>query len=146
MGIDEDFGKEKLKDESAENSEFNPDEEIQKYEREKKELVQESKDKTIFNEEISYPDKRFLLENVPVDSNFMKSYDNYLDDLADHYARELPEDIVTFSIVIEKYQNELNSQKTALHEEYSMEVNLTLFPLEINDIQKLTTLINRKKR
>ncbi len=122
-----------------------PETKMKKYEEEQEKLVEESKDKTIFDKELSYPDKRFLLENVPADSKFMKSYEDYLDQISDYYARELPNDIVTFQIVIEEYQNKLDAQNNMPEDEHHTDINLTLFPLEVNDIQRITALVNRKK-
>ena len=121
-----------------------PEKKLKMYKEEQEKLVEESKEKTIFDEELSYPDKRFILEKVPKDSKFMKSYENYLDQIAEYYARKLPDNIVTFQIVIEQYHNKLNTQNSMPDEQYT-EINLTLFPLEVSDIHRITTLVNRKK-
>ncbi len=122
----------------------NPEMKLKKYKEEQEKLVEESKDKTIFDEELSYPDKRFILENVPRDSKFWKSYEDYLDQIAEYYATKLPNEFVTFQIVIEEYHIELQDQNDTSDEE-SVEIDLTLFPLEVNDIQRITALVNRKK-
>ena len=124
----------------------NPEMKLKKYKEEQEKLVEESKDKTIFDEELSYPDKRFILENVPRDSKFWKSYEDYLDQIAEYYAIKLPNEFVTFQIVIEKYHIELKDQnQNNTSDEESVEIDLTLFPLEVNDIQRITAMVNRKK-
>ena len=121
-----------------------PEMKLKKYKEEQEKLVEESEDKTIFDKELSYPDKRFILERVPRDSKFWKSYEDYLDQIAEYYATKLPNEFVTFQIVIEQYHNKLNTQNSMPDEQYT-EINLTLFPLEVSDIQRITTLVNRKK-
>jgi hypothetical protein len=123
-----------------------PEMKLKKYKEEQDKLVEKSKEKTIFDEELSYPDKRFVLEKVPRDSKFWKSYEDYLDQIAEYYATKLPNEFVTFQIVIEEYHIELKDQNQNDNSvEESVEIDLTLFPLEVNDIQRITALVNRKK-
>jgi hypothetical protein len=122
-----------------------PEMKLKKYKEEQEKLVEESEDKTIFDKELSYPDKRFILEKVSRDSKFWKSYEDYLDQIAEYYAINLPNEFVTFQIVIEEYHTNLNAQNNLSEDEQSIEIDLTIFPLEVNDIQRITALVNRKK-
>lgn len=132
-------------EELVEKTKIDPDKKIKKYEEEQKKLVEKSKDKTIFDEELSYPDKRFILEKVPKDSKFMKSYEDFINQVADYYAKKLPDEFVTFQIVIEEYHTELTAQNNLSEDENPTEIDLTLFQLEVKDIQRVTALVNRKK-